>query len=1140
MLSAVFLLHFSTVLSDISQARRALEAPKSQPDRYAKANPHYEIRLDLQMNGRTHLIGASRAIFVCLVAVLSQSAGSNNNSSSSTKPRTLSVGVATSELISAAETRAKNHLADQATAALVEAARRRERQDQASQLAAIAKYKEASRLWQSAGEFSKAVETLCSSGDVYFVLSQYSLALAEYERALALSERHADQIGILAALNGIAYVNVYLGRNDEARLGTVRVLQIIEPLKSSVDFRRSEAQALNTIGEIDYAEGELRQSIERFERAYSLYAETEDRSGQALALLNLGYSHSDLGEAQKASEYYTRALTQFQAASNMHGATLAQTALGGFYSLSGEEDKALQLHKAASEYFSRMGNKQGEAAALNGIGRAYQDLNDYDSAFDYYDKALSLNKSIGQRANIALSKFLVGRVLYQKGDTEQASKYYAESLEMSREANDVVTEAHALKGLGIIYFSQGDAGRAVEKYDAALIIYRARGNRRSEAYVLNDIAHIQTLSGNLSEAVANLQLALPLIQATGDRHGEALTLFNTAKAERARGNLPAALTAIQESIAIGESLRTKITNSQLRTSYFASVEEQYELYINTLMTLHTQYPNNGYAIAALLASEQGRARSLLDSLLAEKIESQVASSPDAMVELQRVLQQLDEKAEYQTRLLGSKHTQEEVDKVSQEIRKLTLLYEDIRSKLRVQNPRRASLIDPDKLKATDLQNLLEGDDELLLEFALGDDRSFLWAVTTSEIASYELPGRAKIEGLAQKIYEAITKRESIDEHLPPQEQEKIANESDAEYQQRAADLSNMILGPVASRLSAKRILIVGDGLLRFVPFDAFPLPSKGAQSNDNPQLLSTHEIVTLPSAVTLVALRSERNVPARSKTIAVVADPVFEIDDPRITSGQTNKNGTGQNPYFSSALRDFNQNGPAKRIARLPSTLREAQAISDLAPSTEVVMTTGFAATKQRFMNEDVGKHRIVHIATHGLLNVEHPNLSGLIFSLLDERGKSLDGFLRLHDVYNLDLPSDLVVLSACRTGLGKEVRGEGVVGLSSGFIYAGAKTVISSLWKVDDTATAEFMGHFYRALLKDHQPAVVALRYAKLEMQKDERWRAPFYWAGFVLQGEYRDPLVAQNTSNYFLLVVIVVAMVLGVGGIYAIARYK
>ncbi len=1046
-------------------------------------------------------------------------------------------------LLEIVRTTPKLQLADQARLARAQAEQLREQQDESSQLAATVKYDDATRKWEAAGDFGGAVATRCDSGDVYFVLSQFRRSLTEYQKALSLSERTDNQPGILAALNGMAYAYAYLGDNDNARSYATQALQTAARLKSSHDVRRAEAQALNTVGEVDYAVGALRHSIEQFERAHALYVETGDRGGQGLAFLNLGYSRSDLGEAQNASEEFQRALVQFQAVSDLRGSTLAQTALGGFYSLLGEEDKALSLHKAANDYFHRMGNKQGEAAALNGIGRAYQNLNDYDSALDNYNKALSIYEALEQRGNIALSKFLVARVFFQKDQVDQATTFYGESLTLSREAGDRVTEAHALKGLGGIYFTRDDIRNAVGHYDAALQIYRALGNRRSEAYVLNDLAHIHSYAHNIADALACLEQALPLMRATGDRHGEALTLFNTAKAELDRGNLAVALRSIEGSIGIGESLRTKTDNAQLRTSYFASVNQQYELYIDILMSLHAQDPKRGYAITALLASERGRARSLLDSLLARKIESQKTASAELLARFQSVLQNLNEKAEYQTRLLARDHKQEDIDKLSQEMRDLVLQYDDLRAELRTQNPSQATLIDPTELKMEDLQELVQGADATVLEFSLGGDRSYVWAITSAEVVSYELPARPRIDELAHKVYESATMRQSIDETLPPQTQEKLIREADAAFQEHSAALSEMLLGPVASRLRSKHILIVGDGLLNSIPFDALPLPVS-AQSDAEPQLLiSSHNITILPSALTLVALRLRHSV-AANKTIGVIADPVFERDDPRVLSRQ--KHGAVQSPdqntdaYFTSALRDFTDDGEVRPISRLPATLREAKVIDELGPAGYVVTNTGFDANKQKFINEPIQGYRVLHIATHGLINVEHPNLSGMVFSLLDENGQTVDGFLRLHDVYNLDLSADLVVLSACRTALGPDVKGEGIVGLTTGFMYAGAKTVVSSLWKVDDTATAEFMSYFYRGLLRDQLSPAEALRAAKLEMQKQERWRAPFYWAGFVLQGEYTTPVVVQGRANRFLVVLTIIAATLAAAGIYVIARYK
>jgi CHAT domain-containing protein len=157
-------------------------------------------------------------------------------------------------------------------------------------------------------------------------------------------------------------------------------------------------------------------------------------------------------------------------------------------------------------------------------------------------------------------------------------------------------------------------------------------------------------------------------------------------------------------------------------------------------------------------------------------------------------------------------------------------------------------------------------------------------------------------------------------------------------------------------------------------------------------------------------------------------------------------------------------------------------------------------------MSPELSNYRIVHFATHGIINTERPELSGIVLSLFDREGHSQNGFLRLHDIYNLHLPADLVVLSACSTGLGKEVRGEGVIGLSRGFMFAGASGVIASLWKVDDDATAELMKHFYDALFQKGMSPSAALRHAQLALSQNKRWESPYYWAGFVIQGNYAE----------------------------------
>lgn len=1040
--------------------------------------------------------------------------------------------------------------ADEAARAAAEAESLRESEDEASKLAALKKYGEAERMWRDAGDFSRAAQALCDMGDLYFALSQYGEASAHYSKALALGERGGDQLARLAALGGGGYVDISLGENQRALSTAQEMLDSVERAepgqRESADYRRVKAQALNIKGEVHYAFGELRKSIEMFDLALLHWTEVAERSGQALAFLNLGHSYSDLGEPQAASEHFGRSLALWQSVGEGRGTALAQTALGGAYSTLGEEQLALNLHRQAAERFRVMGDRQSAAIALNGVGSVYQDSNEHQAAFDNYSEALRLYEEIGNRGFTALNKFLVGRALYHKGETERAFANYRESLDLSREVGDRVVEAHALKGLAAAYFSRGDTAGALAQFGAALDIYFEAGNRRSQAYALNDIGHVYAASGDVPKALASYAAALPLMRETRDRRGEALTLFNTAKAELKNGNLTAALSLAEASIAIGEYLRTNIRNSRLRTSYFTTVHEHYELYIDLLMRLHAQQPDKGFAAAALVASERARARSLLDSLFEDKIKPRKGLVTELLHRQQELLRSLDERAEYQARLSSRKPAAEEAEQVAQEIRALTIEYQDVRSRLREQSPRVATLTQPGQLRAEDIQGAVKEDDTLLLEFALGDEKSYLWAVSADGIAGYELPDRATIEGLSRRTYELLTARQSAGRPSPADEERLRA--SDAEYWRQSAALSTMLLGPVAGRLGSKRLLIVSDGFLKYIPFEALLAPGRhpdAAGGAGLEPLFFNHEIVYLPSALTLTALRYEKRPSvAATKTVAVIADPVFEKDDPRVSApppdGAPAQGEEGGDTQLATALRDFGGDGGQPVISRLPSTLREAKAITEVLPAGEGLVASGFAATKEQVVNGGLRDYRIIHFATHGLLNSASPELSGVVLSLVNERGERREGFLRLHNIYDLELSADLVVISACRTALGRNVRGEGVVGLASGFMYAGARSVVASLWKVDDDATAELMGHFYAAMLRDGLPPAAALKRAKREMWEQERWRAPFYWAAFTLQGAYTQDLGVSRRPTLTRTLSIGAALVLAVAVLYSIAARR
>jgi CHAT domain-containing protein len=341
----------------------------------------------------------------------------------------------------------------------------------------------------------------------------------------------------------------------------------------------------------------------------------------------------------------------------------------------------------------------------------------------------------------------------------------------------------------------------------------------------------------------------------------------------------------------------------------------------------------------------------------------------------------------------------------------------------------------------------------------------------------------------------------------------------AEYFQVAAPLRQKLLpSSLLSQLKGKRLVIVSDGALQYLPFGGLPLPQLSKAENktakaDSVPLAVENEIVSLPSASALAVLRRETaNRKQATKSIAIFADPVFSENDERLATAKANPSKVNQsitNDLNRLLLeRAFNWDGKQSEtlsIPRLPFTRREAEGIFATASPASSLKALDFEASRSNVLKRDISDFRVVHFATHGLLNSEHPELSGIVLSLVNQQGQSVDGFLRLNEIYNLNLSADLVVLSACQTALGKEIKGEGLIGLTRGFMYAGSPRVVASLWKVDDVATAEMMKLFYQKMFQEKMRPAAALRSAKVEMWKQKRWNAPFYWAAFELQGEWR-----------------------------------
>lgn len=701
---------------------------------------------------------------------------------------------------------------------------------------------------------------------------------------------------------------------------------------------------------------------------------------------------------------------------------------------------------------------------FNNLGRAYDVLGAQQEAINYYNQALQLARSASARRTETQILNFIGLSHWAAGDYARALESFDQALPLSRDVKDPSLEAAIRNNLGLVYSATREWRKAIDALNQALPLFRKIGNRQGEAYALNNLGFAYEALGDLDKAKENHEQSLKLTRDVNDRLREAKARYGIARVESRRNRLKQARNQVEQTIKIVESLRGKLSSPDLRASYRATTQQYFDLYIDVLMRMGKRAPRSNLTAEALQVSERARARSLIELLT--EAGADIRQGVDAqLVERERELQeQINDKAAEQIQSLGDQKKANQVAALGREIEQLTAELRDTQSRIRAGSPRYAAITQPQPLTAREIQRQILNPSTALLEYSLGEERSYLWVVTPTSLRGFTLPGRAEIESKARRYYELITARNQPGPNESSQrKQTRIAN-ADAESRLVAAGLSRILLGPVAAQLGNKRLIVVADGALQYVPFAALPKPGAAGRP-----LVIQHEVVSLPSASTLAVLRRETaERPAAAKTVAVIADPVFEAKDERVKTVEIKpdkpdekKTGTATTEpsriLLVKSAKDSGAMDAEFRIPRLPNTRREAEAILSLDSSGSGKSTFDFAATRAAATNDELSQYRIVHIATHGFLNSLNPELSGLVFSLLDEKGAPQNGFLLAPEIYNLKLPAtDLVVLSACQTGLGREVRGEGVIGLTRGFMYAGAPRVVVSLWNVNDRATAD------------------------------------------------------------------------------------
>src|SRR5229473_177790 len=874
--------------------------------------------------------------------------------------------------------------------------------------------------------------------------------------------------------------------------------------------RRGVAAAQDALGDLYLIQGQNKVALDHYQKSYeaSVAASSKDQTDQAAA-------NSVASRAGSTAAAATE--TVGGAAANGFNANLMLAKIGDTNYRLG------RLSEAGTSYAMMTVKKPESAGAkvtrhLGGLGGIIGGIQSgrvsIGAPTDAAVGLLETKKEFDEyRVTIVYMTYELGmgRIAFANNDLDTARKHFQNALEAGSGALPVVAKLGQTRRFRTAArTSLGDVALRQGKY--------------------SDAARLFGEAGKTAEKENRLDLMWPALRGQGRSLWLQAGQESPDKAAKLREE---SLTAYRSAIKQIETIRAgSLRADESRSTFLATTKDVYDEAASAfsemaLLNSAAGGTLNGkaldYAAEAFRVSEEGRARSLLDML--GEVNAQITEGvpPDL---LKRKVDNLESQQQVADQLTGISLTADQKRKPAEleaDLDKLQTEFDDIENQIRTASPRYAALTAAQPLSLAEVQQKVLDDNTVLLEYCLGGDRSYLFAVARSGVSLFKLPPRADVDKLATDFRAQL---------IPPKLQRRIVGIDIADDQQRGlgivqgpsenlvafAAASNALyraaLEPAANLIGARRLLIVSDGALNYVPFEALVKTTDGVDYASLNYLIKTNEVVYAPSASVIAVIRGGNpTVREGSKKILLIADPIFRADDPRLNGGmavQTSGEARGLGLGLASAVSDVagtgGQTPVGMQLARLAGTRVEAQEIAKIASAggNQPDVWTDLTASEDNVRGRDVSNYRVVHIATHGLLDAERPQFTGVVLSLVGN--KTGDGFLRTDEIFNLKLGNSLVMLSACETGLGKEKRGEGVIGLTRAFMYAGAPTVGVSLWSVADKSTADLMTDFYRRLLgpSANTPSV-ALRDAQLAMINGKKYSAPFYWAPFVLVGEWK-----------------------------------
>lgn len=834
-----------------------------------------------------------------------------------------------------------------------------------------------------------------------------------------------------------------------------------EPFLAALAWR----EAASLLRKRDSAE----QAVQGFQRALEQARLASSAFLEVSVLNRMGLALAEMGDLEQARARLEEAAQRAGEAGDSRGRASAMTNLGKLDDLQGHPHRALDRLAEALALWRELDNPLEIAQTLQHMATSYGVLDDHDRALDLLDQALELFRESGnvsRQGNVLLDQ---GWIHYLRGEPAKGIPALKRVLEIQRSEGDLHGEAVALDRLGTLWKEAGKIRQAEDAYLRSLELSIGNGSAFNAAGTIANLGCLYAETGRLEEARKRLSEASERYLHFDDPRAESHIEYCSALVAAAEGDLRTAIRHISSARDIVDRLRDAARH---RGHFYRPIwlwQEYAELEVQLLLERYQTTGSPRHLEEAFQAADLAHARTLFEKVIETRVGVRTSADESLLLEERRLEIALNRWARQRSdgsATLGSLEVRPE-----REIRRLRAELIRVRAAIRASDPRHGSTAPRPVTVAVAQQLLTPG--TVLLSYFLSDEGSYLIVIGEERFEAHRLGSSHSLESHAEAFHQAAQRSRS----------------DPFQWRMIAGKLTRMLLPSEVIPAGTKRLLIIPDGLLHYIPFAALSSPF-----DEQKLLVHDLEVSYAPSVSVLAQLR-RRNRQRAWHPMVVFADPVYSLDDNRLPPN-------GGHPQRASGQISSDGSGP-RYFPRLPSSAEEARAIADLAGPSSTRAHIGFDANVEALRKMDLAHYGILHFATHAWIDERFPELSGLALSRFSPQGDEVESDLRLHEIHGLQLDAELTVLSGCETALGEWVEGNGLEGFAHGFLYAGSSRVLVSLWRVDDRATARLMEEFYRVLLVEEVPPATALRSAQNWLRAHPQWEAPFYWAPFVLQGK-------------------------------------